>query len=409
MAQRSDARYLTALQPVAGRGLGVVAEADIQRGTRILAESPLLSTRHSTLCEPQAVIEQFEGLDRSSQALYLELYSYEESPFKLAYEQLMAKRWHELLPVHQKAYLIWTANAFGDSNAVYLHASRFNHSCIPNVEVHWNPALEKQTCHAIRDIKAGEELTITYIPLYLARIERQARLHHWGFQCACAACEDTELGNATETKRMQLIKYADELSNGLRDGSETPWTKSLVRAAKLAKLQVAEGLLGGRSLRPSYHLATKACLKGRGYRMATYWIRKALEIDHYCMGDDHPKYREELDVAKTLAETAEGSAPLHDSVKRYYADDAMTPQEAQLQKYGTLVQMFANTAKSSVKAGDCLTAHLWADRLLRTTRQIENCPYDGDIEELERVVQDLSLNASPSMPMPRSALAWACT
>jgi SET domain-containing protein len=48
-----------------------------------------------------------------------------------------------------------------------------------------------ETFHSIRDIEAGEELTISYISGFCVHDERQAQLKKWGFQCSCPACRDT--------------------------------------------------------------------------------------------------------------------------------------------------------------------------------------------------------------------------
>jgi hypothetical protein len=55
-------------------------------------------------------------------------------------------------------------NAAGTKNAwaVFEHASRLNHSCIPNCYASWNRTIGRLCVQAIRDIKEGEELYIAY-------------------------------------------------------------------------------------------------------------------------------------------------------------------------------------------------------------------------------------------------------
>jgi hypothetical protein len=70
-------------------------------------------------------------------------------------------------------------------------ASYFNHSCGPNIEK--NREGRAWFFRAGRDIKAGQELCITYLSgeeRRLSRGKRMLRLKKtWGFDCACERCE----------------------------------------------------------------------------------------------------------------------------------------------------------------------------------------------------------------------------
>ena len=76
--------------------------------------------------------------------------------------------------------------------AVYVHASRFNHSCNPNAGFNWNPAIQKETIHAAQDIAAGEEITLSYCDATQNRAARLYQLKHYGFECDCPACADDD-------------------------------------------------------------------------------------------------------------------------------------------------------------------------------------------------------------------------
>ncbi|KAL0052719.1 hypothetical protein WJX82_006660 [Trebouxia sp. C0006] len=78
------------------------------------------------------------------------------------------------------------------SQEMYITASFFNHSCEPNCvkkRVHGqHSGLASVT--ALRDIKAGEALTISYIDLELPRSARQLELKtSFFFDCKCIRCE----------------------------------------------------------------------------------------------------------------------------------------------------------------------------------------------------------------------------
>lgn len=73
--------------------------------------------------------------------------------------------------------------------AVYPQASFFNHSCAPTVKK--DRIGRRWEFYAIRDIKEGEELCISYLggDERLPLIERQAKLKHgWYFTCHCPQC-----------------------------------------------------------------------------------------------------------------------------------------------------------------------------------------------------------------------------
>ena len=99
-------------------------------------------------------------------------------------------------------------NAFGLSGedasnvhvAIFESASRINHSCAPNTWHSWNPKTEKHNIHAIRDIKAGEELTTEYANCLDIREKRHSILKSYGFECQCEVCNDNE----AELRRVKI-------------------------------------------------------------------------------------------------------------------------------------------------------------------------------------------------------------
>lgn len=78
--------------------------------------------------------------------------------------------------------------------AMYLDASRLNHSCYPNVCRFDSPDSEEEgnlvmSFRALRDIAEGEEILGSYFPLGWNLRERQQRVkEEYGFVCDCARC-----------------------------------------------------------------------------------------------------------------------------------------------------------------------------------------------------------------------------
>nr|CCC92036.1 conserved hypothetical protein [Trypanosoma congolense IL3000] len=73
---------------------------------------------------------------------------------------------------------------------IYSLQSNFNHSCQPNVAVFTECGTHDITLRTLRDVQAGEELTISYIPVENTnRAERHKMLEGYFFTCQCALCE----------------------------------------------------------------------------------------------------------------------------------------------------------------------------------------------------------------------------
>src|SRR5690606_33806902 len=74
-------------------------------------------------------------------------------------------------------------------DAIFPTISRINHSCIPNCHFVYNI---KNNCGRIianKNIKKNEEITISYIKLYLTYDERQFILKNkYNFICKCNLC-----------------------------------------------------------------------------------------------------------------------------------------------------------------------------------------------------------------------------
>jgi len=89
------------------------------------------------------------------------------------------------------------SNRFGGADSkldLMFAGSMFEHSCLPNCFVGtWRgtPPHQARSYRALRDISAGEALSIDYLHLpdaYLPASGRAELLARWGFACRCARC-----------------------------------------------------------------------------------------------------------------------------------------------------------------------------------------------------------------------------
>jgi hypothetical protein len=89
--------------------------------------------------------------------------------------------------------------------------SRLNHSCLPNCERWWNEEKRLETLYALRDINAGDELTIYYDTIVQRRTERQAKLkENWRFICQCDCCQLTDKAQIASDSRRERVKRITE-------------------------------------------------------------------------------------------------------------------------------------------------------------------------------------------------------
>jgi hypothetical protein len=89
----------------------------------------------------------------------------------------------------------------GSLSVLAVATDMINHSCSPNARftVHWDSlsACPAVRLHAIQNIRASDELTISYVALTASKSERATALKRYGFECKCSRCvapfDDTQV------------------------------------------------------------------------------------------------------------------------------------------------------------------------------------------------------------------------
>lgn len=189
-AMKIGSRQKFVIKDMESKGKGAVAVKDIEEGELILAESPLFTVPWWVRTSPYPgkevndyILDRLSLLSEKEQASFYAL-----SDCKCSVEE-------------EKSEMgIWRTNNFalGRSskkcdNAIFIAISRFNHSCVPLAEFHWNTDLKRQEIRAIVPIQGGQEITLCYVTsevLTKSKAERQKRfLEHYGFECACPDCQ----------------------------------------------------------------------------------------------------------------------------------------------------------------------------------------------------------------------------
>ncbi|KAG6166335.1 hypothetical protein E4U23_003603 [Claviceps purpurea] len=198
----SDSMYV--VQDIPGKGKGLVATRNIPKGTRILCEEPLFTIP----IVPDFHRERFKLI-----SLQVALLSDDQRDAFLSMHNI----YHPRDPVD--GYVgIFETNSLpaGESQTtktrgIYLEACRLNHDCQNNAVHSWNTSIERITVHAIRDINAGEEITVPYVEFLRNRESRQSALKDsFQFTCVCSLCSlPDEQSQERDRKIAQIVRLGE--------------------------------------------------------------------------------------------------------------------------------------------------------------------------------------------------------
>ncbi|CUS14257.1 unnamed protein product, partial [Tuber aestivum] len=238
---------------VPGKGMGIVANYYIRRGTRIISDAPLFKIPNYT--SDQAAItsyvtKELKGKTKDEQRMFLSLFN--------AYPG-------EYMPF----YGITKTNALplgpdSEDAGLFLTVARLNHSCSPNANHTWNSNTGTETIHAIRDILRGEEITICYIG-------------------SDKSCRDRE-GRRKDDKRRVEIEKLDEIV-GQGDLLLLNASTALKSCRTMLRLMDEDRIYDKRVSR-IYYDAFQICIANGDVARASAFARKTVEERVLCEGPD---------------------------------------------------------------------------------------------------------------------------
>ena len=189
------------IESVPGKGKGLIARFNIARGKRILHEKPLFTSPNLS---PISVMEssvatKLKTLTKAEQRQFLSL--------------------HNNFPGRHPFSGIVKTNALPcgpDSTVggIYPTICLINHSCLPNAHNNWNNDTKCETIHAIRDIKSGEEITISYGRAGPFDSRRTHLKEAFGFGCDCSLCSlPLPERQVSDARRLQIEHLDDAIGN----------------------------------------------------------------------------------------------------------------------------------------------------------------------------------------------------
>lgn len=234
-------------------GVGCIATRDIERGERLLAESPI------TVEGPgfPDIEDSVAALSVEDRATFFALAQDAElfgvgTPKSI--EGILATNGMPFYHgVHPFLELERSAGGYESylCGGIFPLTARFNHACDANAACRWEPQLGRRTVHAVQSISAGDEITISYgfDSTFLPYADRQRRLlADFGFRCACTKCALPEAERKQSDERAAAIGTDTQLLRRLQ-----AWSR---RSSALVASDAREVL---RQLEHTYELMTLEC------------------------------------------------------------------------------------------------------------------------------------------------------
>ncbi|KAK5121467.1 hypothetical protein LTR85_005300 [Meristemomyces frigidus] len=315
-ASAPKASRLYELRHTDDKGYALYATAFIPIGTRIICEGPLIR-----LAENQVHLAwaPYCRLSKKQKAAYDKLHYFKPEHMDLESvsrsclingpnDDLNEIEIERLVAEQVRVMGTFAANNFatGRGLSVFETAARLNHSCVPNVHHSFNPTLQKQTVHAVRDIHPGEELVTTYLGgqgSYFIHSQRMDMLYQgYGFTCTCPACSDTT--GISDTRRDALATLAWGLQRFIEGaGHGEPYVPAtsgtaLQQAETIVRLLIEEGLVSIELIK-AYRTASTQALNMKDFSKAIEYAYNEAEVERNCLGT-------ELDDLKKLGAASAG-------------------------------------------------------------------------------------------------------
>lgn len=257
---------LFTIKDIPGKGKGLIASQTITPGTCILSESPLFTTENISSIETTEsdLAREVQALAKESQLAFFSLhnnYPGEGSPISNI--------------VRSNAYPLGPTSGIG---AIFLTIARINHSCRPNAQQAWNSVSKKETVYAVRPIKIGEEITLSYHNGGSSSQRRTDLKELFRFECACDACSLSAEELAASDARLEKAEELDRLIGNSKRVHMTP-ELALADCKTLLNIYQEEGIADTRLPRLYYDAFQICVLHSDQARAKTFANRyRALKV-----------------------------------------------------------------------------------------------------------------------------------
>ncbi|KAJ3486497.1 hypothetical protein NLI96_g4196 [Meripilus lineatus] len=200
------------VERVQGKGLGLVANRMIAAGELIYSERPIYAAPRILSCPPDQTDANgiffraaMKELSTESRRKFFELHNAYPSDVDCV---------PGILNTNCLPLCIDASNPISHVGC-FPTLSRINHDCCPNAKYSFNLTTFRGEVRAMRLIRAGQEITITYTHLDQPRRERQRALSQARFfTCACKTCSlplDRRNESDARRERIQTFKQLEDV------------------------------------------------------------------------------------------------------------------------------------------------------------------------------------------------------
>jgi hypothetical protein len=263
------------IKDIPGKGRGLIARFNLSKGTRILCEKPLLTAVAMPRRELElTLVTRLRALPKASQRQFLSLHN--KSPGSYPFSTIFKTN---ALPCGSNSVV----------GGVYPTICLINHSCIPNSHNNWNEHEKHETIHAVRPIKAGDEITIPYDHGGPSAKRRAFLKESFGFDCSCYRCFGSSSELQESDTRRRLIQSLDD-AIGDPMNMMVRLKESLSNCLSLLQILKAEYDDGAEPLNARlYYDAFQVSIAHGDQARASIFADKAYQARVVCEGEDSPE------------------------------------------------------------------------------------------------------------------------
>jgi len=245
-------------------------------GRRILCEKPLLTTPNIAPLQAMedSIAIKLKKLAKAEQRQFFSLHN--NFPGKFPFSGIMKTN---ALPCGSGSI----------TGGVYPTICLISHCCLPNAQHNWNSDAGWETIHAVRHIKAGEEITISYDHGGPSDSRRTYLKDAFGFDCDCCLCSlpHPELQDSNQ-RRLQIQRLDSAIGDPGRVMNKPD--ECLADCHRL--FQVLEDEYAGHAgalIARLYYDAFQISITHGDQARASVFARRAYQSRIICEGDDSPE------------------------------------------------------------------------------------------------------------------------
>ena len=300
---------LYAILSVPDKGQGLVARLNIAKGKRILSEKPLFTTPNLSpisLMESN-VATKLKTLSKTQLRQFLSLHN--NFPGKHPFSGTVKTN---ALP----------CGPGSEIGGIYPTICLINHSCLSNAHHSWNSETNSETIHAIRPIRSGEEITISYDTGGSYNSRRTLLKDAFGFDCDCTLCLlPLPSRQSSDARRLQI----QLLNNAIGDAERVVYKPHdcLDDCHRLLGLLEEEYQGSATALIPClYYDAFQISISHADQARAGVFAKRGYQHRVICEGEDSPATRH----AKGLMENPAGHGSFAAASTRWRTKKGLVPK-----------------------------------------------------------------------------------